>query len=151
ALEPLAYGSVLGEALFREVVRDAFVTALTESQGDLRVLLVVEDPELKVVHWERLCAPLRPGGKWGFLALDQRVLFSLFLPSLTNRRFPPIGRRDLRALILVANPPAPNRWGLDRFDEEATVAGVREALGEIPHDLLATVQGALALPTLDEL
>src|SRR5262245_29908269 len=57
-LDPLAYGSVLGQALFRETVRDAFVSALAENQGDLRLLLVVEDPDLKVLYWERLCAPL---------------------------------------------------------------------------------------------
>ena len=155
ALDPLAYGTMLGDALFREAVRDAFVTARNESGDDLRALLVVEDDDLKPLHWERLCAPIRSGGKWGLLGLDQRSVFSLYLPSLADRRFPAIGRRDLRALVLVANPPDnPPReqdYGLDRFDEPATVAGIRAALGDLPCDLLASVPGAIGRPTLDEL
>ena len=49
-----------------------------------------------------MCAPFDDG--WDFLALNQRAPFSLYLPSLTDRRFPPIGRRDLRALMVVASP-----------------------------------------------
>ena len=95
-LDPLAYGTVLGKSLFTEVVRDTFVTARNESGDDLHTLFVVEDEDLKPLHWERLGAPIRAGGKWSPLALDQRSVFSLYLPSLTDRRFPPIGRRDLR-------------------------------------------------------
>ena len=151
ALDPLAYGTMLGKALFREAVRDAFVTARNESGDDLRTLFVVEDEELKPLHWERLCAPIRSGGKWGLLGMDQRSIFSLYLPSLSDRRFPAIGRRDLRALVLVANPPEGNRYGLDRFDESATVAGIRAALGDLPHHLLASELGAVGRSTLDEL
>ena len=151
ALAPLAYGKVLGKALFRKAVRDAFVTARNESGQDLRTLLVIEDAELKPLHWERLCAPIRSGGKWSLLGTDQRSVFSIHLPSLADRRFPLIGRRDLRALVLVANPPEGNRYGLDRFDESSTLAGVRAALGDLPHDLLAGEPGAVGRPTLDEL
>jgi WD40 repeat protein len=151
ALDPIAYGTVLGKALFRKAVRDAFVTARNKSGDDLRTLLVVEDDELKPLHWERLCAPIRSGGKWGLLGTDQRSIYSLYLPSLADRRFPAIGRRDLRALVLVANPPEGNRYGLDRIDESATVAGIRAALGDLPHDLLASESGAVGRPTLDEL
>ena len=151
ALDPLAYGTMLGKALFREAVRDAFVTARNESGDDLRTLFVVEDEELKPLHWERLCAPIRSGGKWGLLGMDQRSIFSLYLPSLSDRRFPAIGRRDLRALVLVANPPEGNRYGLDRFDESATVAGIRAALSDLPHHLLASELGAVGRSTLDEL
>jgi CHAT domain-containing protein len=155
ALDPLAYGTVLGKALFREAVRDAFVTARNESGDDLRTLFVVEDEELKPLHWERLCAPIRTGGKWSLLGTDQRSVFSLYLPSLADRRFPAIGRRDLRALVLVANPPdnppKEKDYGLDRFDESVTVAGIRAALGDLPHDLLASAPGAIGRPTLDEL
>ena len=151
ALDPLAYGTVLGKALFSEAVRDAFVTARNESGDDLRTLFVVEDEELKPLHWERLCAPIRSGGKWGLLGTDQRSIFSLYLPSLADRRFPAIGRRDLRALVLVANPPEGNRYGLDRFDESATLSAISAALGDLPHDLLASAPGAIGRPTLDEL
>ena len=150
-LDPLAYGAVLGQALFREAVRDAFVTARNKSGDGLRTLFVLEDEELKPLHWERLCAPIRSGSEWGLLGMDQRSVFSLYLPSLADRRFPTIGRRDLRALVLVANPPDGNRYGVDHFDELATVAGIRAALGDLPHDLLASTPGAIGRPTLDEL
>ena len=149
--DPAAYGTLLGKALFRDAIRDAFVTARNESAGDLRTLLVIEDDDLKPLHWERLCAPIRSGGKWGLLGTDQRSIFSLYLPSLADRRFPAIGRRDLRALVLVANPPEGNQYSLDRFDEPITVATIRAALGDLPHDLLATVPEAIGRPTLDEL
>ncbi|MEJ2733209.1 MAG: CHAT domain-containing protein [Anaerolineae bacterium] len=149
--DPLAYGTVLGEALFRENIRDAFMQARAQSPDHLRVLLVIEDPELRPLHWESLCAPIGVAGRWQHLALDQRSLFSLYLPSLTDRRFPAIARRDLRTLVLVANPPQDNSFGLAHFDGPDTVESVREALGEIPHEILANVEGADGKPTLNEL
>src|SRR5215471_2796785 len=85
------YGTLLGQALFRDEVRDAFVQALAKSDARLHVLLFIEAAELKGLRWERLCAPV--DGDWDFLALNQRLPFSLYLPSKTDRRFPPIGRR----------------------------------------------------------
>ncbi|HSR34271.1 MAG TPA: CHAT domain-containing protein, partial [Anaerolineae bacterium] len=150
-IDPLAYGTVLGKALFQESIRDVLMQARAQSPDRLRLLLVVEDPNLRALHWESLCAPIGVADKWRHLALDQRVLFSLYLPSLTDRRFPAIGRRDLRALVVVANPPEGDRSGLADFDGPATVTSVRESLGEIPHDILANVEGADGKPTLDEL
>ncbi|MCC5639230.1 CHAT domain-containing protein [Nostoc sp. CHAB 5844] len=149
--QPQQYGTLLGKALFQDEIRDAFIGAVRESEDCLRVLLFIEavDKELRTLRWERLCAPLDEG--WQMLALDQRVPFSLYIPATTDRRFPPIGRRDLRALVLVASPSDSNKYKLDHFDVEATVKSVRSALGEIPTDILATVDGAIGLPTLDEL
>jgi energy-coupling factor transporter ATP-binding protein EcfA2 len=147
---PRDYGDLLGKALFRDQVRDAFVQALARSDDRLHVLLFIEDADLRTLRWERLCAPL--AGRWDFLGLNQRVPFSLYLPSLTDQRFPPIGRRDLRALILVASPQDPeNKYRLAPFDVATTVAGVQAALGEIPADVLAAVEWAVGTPTLDAL
>ena len=146
---PKDYGLVLGRALFHDEVRDAFVQALTKSEDYLRVLLFVEADDLKTLRWERLCAPLERG--WDFLALTQRAPFCLYLPSLTDRRFPPIGRRDLRALVLVASPDGLERYRLQPFDVMAAVSSVRAALGEIPCDVLARMEGAVGPPTLDAL
>jgi WD40 repeat protein len=143
------YGTLLGQAIFREQVLRAFDRASTKSEDVLHVLLFIEDTDLKALRWERLCAPLDSG--WDFLALNQRVPFSLYLPSTTDRRFPPIGRRDLRALVVVANPEGLDKYKLTPFDAAATVAGIRSALGEIPGDVLATVEGAVGPPTLDTL
>ena len=147
--QPREYGVRLGKALFQEAVRDAFVGALRESEDRLRVLLCIEAEDLRTLRWERLGAPI--DGNWGVLAQDQRTPFSLYIPSTTDRRFPPIGRRDLRALLLVASPQDSQRFNLAPFDVEATVAGVKSALGEIPCDVLASVAGAIGSPGLDEL
>ncbi|MEH1819141.1 MAG: SUMF1/EgtB/PvdO family nonheme iron enzyme [Nostoc sp.] len=148
---PKDYGEVLGKALFQGQIRDAFVSALRESEDSLRVLLFIEaaDSELKFWRWERLCAPI--DGDWQLLALEQRSPFSFYIPAITDRRFPPIGRRDLRALVLVASPSDVKRYNLASFDIKATVDSVRTALGNIPTDVLATVEGAIAPPTLDAL
>ena len=91
-------------------MRDALARARAETADDdrLRILLTVEDEELRSLRWERLCAPF--DGGWDLLALHQEAPFSLYLPSITDRRFPPIGRRDLRALIVAASPA-----NLDRY------------------------------------
>ena len=48
------YGTLLGRALFRDEVRDAYVQALPKDDDRLHVLLFVEDAELKGLRWERL-------------------------------------------------------------------------------------------------
>ncbi|AFZ57906.1 CHAT domain-containing protein [Anabaena cylindrica] len=145
------YGTLLGKALFKDEIRDAFVGAVRESQEALRMLLFIEasDKELRNLRWEKLCAPI--DGDWQLLALNQRVPFSFYIPAITDRRFPPIGRRDLKALVLVASPSDSKKYKLADFDVVANVNSVKTALGEIPCDVLATVDGAIGLPTLDEL
>src|SRR5215210_6224790 len=55
--KPKAYGTLLGKALFRDDVRDAFVRAVPTGPERLHVLLFVEAPDLRALRWERLCAP----------------------------------------------------------------------------------------------
>ncbi|MEH2324325.1 MAG: CHAT domain-containing protein [Nostoc sp.] len=145
------YGTLLGKALLRDEVRDGFIRALSQNKETLRVLLFIEAPdkELRTLRWERLCAPI--DGDWQMLAINQRVPFCFYIPAITDRLFPAIGRRDLRALVLVASPADSKKYKLDTFDVEATVKSVRSALGDIPTDVLATVDDAIGLPTLDEL
>src|SRR5512132_3891467 len=154
--QPREYGVRLGIALFdgedqdgRKRVRDAFVGARQESDR-LRVLLCIEADDLRILRWERLAAPI-DGGDWDVLVLNQRTPFSLHIPSNTDRRFPPIGRRDLRALLLVASPKDSDAYNLKPFNVPDTVAGVRSALGEIPCDVLANIDGAIGPPSLDAL
>ena len=135
---PLDYGTALGQALFAGPVRDAFVQALAASGNALRVLLCVEDDGLKTLHWQRLCGPL--DGGWSFLSLQQRTLFSLYLPAVTDRRFPTIGRLDLRALVVVASPAGLEKYGLQPFDAAETVTTLAKALGAIPCDFLADIR-----------
>ncbi len=148
---PLNYGTILGQALFHDAIRDAFMQARVQSQDSLRLLLVIEDADLRPLRWERLCVPDSAGEEWHLLALDQRVLYSRYLPSLTDRRFPPIGRRDLRALVVIASPAEGNRFSLTHFDTEENMAGLRTALAEIPYEVLGNVAEAIGPATLDEI
>jgi WD40 repeat protein/energy-coupling factor transporter ATP-binding protein EcfA2 len=146
--DPSDYGSVLGRALFREDIREAFAEARARSEDRLHVFLFVEDDKLKELRWERLCWPV--GREWRPLALEQRLPFSRYLPSTTDRRFPPIGRADLRMLILAASPSGLTDYRLNSFDEARSVEAVRSALGDrIPSDVLGAVPGAVGPPTLD--
>jgi tetratricopeptide (TPR) repeat protein len=147
------FGQALGKAVFRDDIRDSFVRAVAEAKAadePLRVLLFIEAEDLRHLHWEQLHAPLDRG--WDYLLLNQSTPFSLYLPSQIERRYPPIGRRDLRALVLVAGPEElAGDYGLEPFDVAATVASIRAALGEIPADVLASVPDAVGPPTLEAL
>ena len=151
------YGTLLGKALFQGSVGQTFVRAFSKNGPDclLRVLLSIEAGEndkIKTLHWERLCAPIEADGSWQVLVRDQRVPFSLYIPTIVDRRFPPIGRRDLRCLILVASPSNLGKYQLAPFDVEGVIKGVKTALGDIPYDILANnIEGALGPPTLQEL
>lgn len=150
---PGEYGKFLGKALFQDTLRDGFNRALAqagEEKERLRILLTVEAPELKSLHWERLCAPF--DGAWDFLSLRQETPFQLYLPSLASRRYPAIGRLDLRALVLIAGPDdLDGDYGLDPFDIPGTAMAVQEALGEIPSEIIAAVPGTSGPPSLRSL
>lgn len=144
--DPRAYGERLGAALFDGVIRDALATALAAG-NQIRLLLTIEDAELSALRWELLCAPL--GGTWRHLALSQRVLFSRYEPSLADRRFPPIGPRDLRAVVLAASPAELPSYQLAPFDAAGSASGVARAMGALPATILA--DGAARQPSLEAL
>jgi hypothetical protein len=145
---PRVYGTRLGQALLRDAIRDSFVQARSEQPDGVRVLLFIEADDLKSWRWEWLCAPV--DSTWDFVSQDQRVLYSLYLPSLTDRAYPPIGRNDLRALVVVANPADPDRrYGLEPFDLGENVTRVQSMFDEpVRATILARVAGAVGAPTL---
>lgn len=154
ALNPKLYGQTLGELLFAQRrLADAFATARGASQGTMRILLSIEAPELRSLHWERLAVPL-DDGRLDVLARNQNFPFALYLASGTGRHFPPIGQHDLRALVVVSNPLDIEGQGLAAFDDVAAVQNLKAALGPIPYDILANVSAipeARAMPTLANL
>lgn len=139
--DPLAYGTALGQALFVDEIRDTFVKALGDEP--LRVLISVEAPDLRALDWRRLAAPF--DGRWRCLASQQNTPFSLSIPSPASAHFPALGRRDLRALLLVAGPESlSGDYKLAPFDVPATIESIKTALGDIPCDVLPN-------PSLDSL
>src|SRR5262249_42739729 len=109
----------------------------SEAAG-LRVLLGVEAKPLQGLRWERLCAPV-DDARWAFLATFQDAPFSLYLPSTTDRRFPPFTRDELKALVVIASPQASDqRFKLAPFDVADALDRVAAGLGDIPFDVLAS-------------
>lgn len=143
----LEYGTILGQALFSAKIKDAFLQALATSGNALCVLLCIEADELKSLHWQSLCGPL--DNQWSYLALNQRTLFSHYLPAATDRRFPLIERSDLRGLAIVASPTGLDGYGLTPFNVAETVAYLRSSFGSIPLDILADTTDTVGAPTLD--
>ncbi|MDM8528114.1 CHAT domain-containing protein [Anaerolineales bacterium HSG24] len=143
------YGKLLGQALFQGDIKSAFLLAQQQAQPTFRLLLLIEDPELRTLHWERLQAP--HGNGWQSLTFNQHILYSRYLPTQTVGSFPPIGRRNLRALVVVASPQGLSTYSLTPFDEATIAQGVETALGKIPHDLLANLPQAMGAPTLENL
>ena len=152
------YGRRLGEGLFAREIERLFErqrTAATTAGKPLHVLLSVEDESLRGLHWERLAAR-DDAGQWRFLRLQQQTPLSMYIPSITERRFPAITRVGLNALVVVVNLGPARPYGLAEFDAAATVARLRSALGQIPCTVLACdgeqlVPGADGSPTLAEI
>jgi WD40 repeat protein len=143
-----AYGTVLGQALFRDEVRDALLRS-RESPDGVRLLLCVEAEDLRELRWERICSPV--GTRWDHVSLDQATPLTLYIPTGDDRRFPPVGKDDLRALILVASPDGLDTFGLRGFDAAAAARWTRDALAGIGCDVLGFVDDATGPPTLDTL
>lgn len=151
--EPAEYGRWLGEAVFQRGLRDAFMRARATSADRMHLLLCIEPPELRTLHWERMLAPM-DDGRWDFLALDQRVPLSIYTPSSTDRRFLAFGAKELRALLVVANPSQLGDYGLAPFDEAESLRRMAEVFGRIPFGVLAsteTLPQRLGSATLDRL
>lgn len=143
--DPDAYGEVLGRAVFSGEVRDLFAQARLL---DLRVLLSVESDELRGLRWERLAGPFEDE-QWRLLGQSQRTPLSMHLPSGSDRRFPPLSRRELRALVVIANPVPDNDYGVEPFEEAEALDTVLEGLGEIPSIVLGNDPRAEGPPTLE--
>jgi hypothetical protein len=156
-----AYGRMLGEAVFVGDIRAIFHEVLDRvPHGDvLHVSLSVEDVELRLLRWERLCCPLhnRKDSPWEFLHLCQKTAFSLDLRSANDRRYPAISRVGLKALVVVADMGPTRPYKLADFNASETVAGIRTALGKdiACHVLASSGESQLpntdGLPTLDEI
>ncbi|MEM9463340.1 MAG: CHAT domain-containing protein [Myxococcota bacterium] len=147
-IDPARYGKVLGKLVFSDGVRELFAQARTADV--LQVLLAVEARALQTLRWERLAAPF-DGDRWQLLGQSQRTPFSLYLPSASDRRFPPFGRAELKALVVVANPTKDNRFELSPFDEAHAIDTVLTGLGEIPSQILGKDPRAVGPPTVTEL
>jgi WD40 repeat protein len=151
------YGIYLGKALFKNELREFFVSAFHNSEQSMKVALSIElddSPEsqqLKTLHWERLCAPIEDA--WEYLALNQRLPFTHHVSTGNLRKYSLIQKENLRALILIANPEdLEAEYNLAPIDVEATVERIQDAFGEIKCDILANhTKNVIGLPTIKQL
>lgn len=129
------YGRLLSEALFAdEEVRKGFALAEVLAAGQqLRVRLYVDSDraDLHTLRWETLRTPSGTP-----IATGDRLLFSRYLRSPDWRRVALVAERDLRALVVIANPSNISSYGPEgsalepiRVDDELERA--RRALGGI--------------------
>ncbi|MEM7031224.1 MAG: CHAT domain-containing protein [Chloroflexota bacterium] len=146
---PLGYGTLLGQALFQDQIRDAFMQASAASQYILPIRLFIEDEPLRTLHWEWLCAPISSG--WSMLALEQRFPTAFYLPSKANFKYPALSEGKLQALVMVASPIGLDEYNLAEFDDKGTVSGVETALQPIPTTILATSSTEISQPSLNNL
>ena len=143
--EVKAYGKELSDALFNApgLGEDfAKARAIAAAQDlSLRVRLFIDpgSPELHELHWERLLDP-----EYGTpLLTGERVLFSRYLSSWDPRSVPLRSHSELRALMVLANPPILASKGR-AIDIDKTLTQVRNALGGIKtEELLGGEEGTL--------
>jgi len=140
SLRPEAYGARLCKIFDTEEIRNEINTARSVSESDgnpLRVRLFIGPgaPELHNLRWEALGDPRTPESP---LTTQQNIHFSRYL---TSNDFRPVWikpRRELTALVAIANPT-----DLGDYPDLAPVdtAGIKErigvALGDIPTTFLA--------------
>jgi hypothetical protein len=136
-----AYGALLSQYLFdQEDIRTSYAMARSSAATamvDLRLRLQItpEDCRLHNLRWETLVDPLQPGR---YLATDQAVWFSRYIPSSDWRPVQLRSQQELRALALVSNPTDLKDYGLAPVDVAAQVGCLKDALGEaIPLTCLA--------------
>jgi hypothetical protein len=122
-LEPADYGKALGKALFADPqivkgLNSARASVKSLDDGALRVRLYIDTgaEELHRIHWETLC-----DADGETLFNGDQVLFSRYLASSNWR--PVRGKTDLKALVVVANPPGlskaadPEQYDPDQPDD----------------------------------
>lgn len=147
------YGTQLGRALFSGEILRAFDRATAQANGRLHVLLSIEAPELRSLHWEWLCIPA--GETFRPIAQDQRFPFCIFQASQVDRHFLPFGRRDLRMLIVDASPNGLEKYNLEPFDEARALETVTKVLGDkVPYEVLSVredLPGRVGPPTLGQI
>jgi hypothetical protein len=141
------YGAALSQCLFDRrktpeqptVLSQAWVKARSESNGEpLRVVLHLGSgaQDLHRLHWEKLTDPAGQD----LLAPGEQVYFSRFLSSGSTMGIRPLGKAELRALAVVANPEDLEDWSpgnqpLPRLEDvEGMLEMIKTSLGGIRMD-----------------
>ena len=129
----------LGRAVFRDGVRDPLPEGQGLRQPCCTWSLSMEADDLRTLRWDSPWPPLlAPGAggvdRWSAAVLDRQVPLAVHVAEPER---PPVSRpitrsRPPAALIVVANPPESNDFGLDRFDEARRRRGRGRRSGRPP-------------------
>ncbi len=148
-LDPASYGRLLAQSLFADpAVREKFaIAANLETPLRLRLFVGPSAPELHDLRWEML---RHPGNDSPLLTSD-RLLFSRYLSSGDWRRVRLRPKRELRALLAIANPTkgvgsGPGEWQLAPIDVAGEQKRANDALG--PGMPVTTVAAPVTLDAL---
>ena len=156
SLDAPAYGRLLSDSLFADpTVRELYMRAMSYAQAQnaplrLRLFIGPTAPELHSLRWETLRNP-QDGSP---LLTSEHVLFSRYLSSIDWRPVAASTRRDLRALVVIANPTnvsdyQPGGRALAPVDVTGELARAQASLGSIPLTALAS-GGSATLNNLSE-
>jgi hypothetical protein len=140
SIDPERYGQELTKSLFADrEVQEAFSKAYSIAQSQsspLRVRLFIS-PDALTLHslrWELL---FNPEDK-NFLVMSEQILFSRYLLTRDWRPVRPIARKDLTALVVIANPANLSEYNLAPVDVPAEQARARKGLAGIRTQFLVS-------------
>ena len=149
-LDTDAYGAALGAALFAPAaVAEMYGRAETVAQQlgvPLRVRLAIgnDAPELHGLRWETMVTPA--GAR---MVASERLQFSRYLGSSDWQPVRLRPQRDLKVLVVIADPTGLEQYGLAKVPVESLWTGVRASLGALQVEALIT-RGSATLDGLCE-
>ncbi len=135
---PQVYGAALSKSLFQQEIKEALgeVRAIASREKiptRLRLLIKPEAAELHQLYWEMLRSP---EDEKILLTTDENLPFSRYLLRKkyhsVNRR----ARRDLKALLVIANPLDLKENNLPPVDIEGELGRAQKALEQMSLDAL---------------
>lgn len=141
-----AYAKSLGDSLWSEPLLSAFRVARTTAQAKnatlrLRLFINRSCPELHGLHWEKLRDPAKPDQD-APLFTDQTLLFSRYLSSDDLRPIDMRPMRDLKALVVIANPCGlGSTSALAAIDAEGELLRAAVGLGTIREEQAQKLKG----------
>ena len=144
------YGELLGRMLLADPDTLSFFkekrAIALDKYGLLRVRLLIRDDALQGIRWERLRVP----GDDGFLARNERVLFSRYISTTDSRSRKPKSPDAIRALIAVANPSDLDGYGMAEIDVDAEINRAKLGFGEMTADALNDDDTRITLDALTD-
>ncbi len=146
----VAYGQALTNFLFsdsevKRIFSDAVARAANEPLR-FRLLIGPTAQSLHNLYWETLRNPL----DGTLLSANENILFSRYLASENWKEAHPRLRKEIKALVAIANPENLPKYGLSPIDSGGEISRARNNLGNISLNCLPTEQKRCTLANLTQ-